>query len=85
VDEEHVNVWDDLRDGWKAGPGRAVRLAAAEARLFTRRPRGFDAFIVGYPGHADLPAARRAAAGRPVVFNPLVSLADTLVSDRGRV
>jgi glycosyltransferase involved in cell wall biosynthesis len=84
VDEEHVDVWDDLREGWRAGPGRAARLAAAEARLFTRRPRGFDAFIVGYPGHPDLPAARRAAAGRPVVFNPLVSLADTLVSDRGR-
>ena len=84
VEEEHVAVWDDLRDGWSAGPGRALRLAAAEARLFTRRPRGFDAFVVGYPGHLDLPAARRAARGRPVVFNPLVSLADTLVGDRGR-
>jgi glycosyltransferase involved in cell wall biosynthesis len=84
VHEEHVAVWDDIRDGWSAGPGRALRLTAAEARLFTRRPRGFDAFIVGYPGHADLPAARRAAGGRPVVFNPLVSLADTLVGDRGR-
>ena len=49
-----------------------------------RRPRDFDALIVGYPGHFDLPAARRAARGRPIVFNPLVSLADTLVSDRGR-
>ena len=29
-------------------------------------------------------AARRAARGAPVVFNPLVSLADTLVEDRGR-
>jgi len=77
-------VWDDVREGWNAGPGRAARLAAAEARLFTRRPTGFDAFIVGYPGHLDLPAARRAAGRRPVVFNPLVSLADTLVSDRGR-
>jgi glycosyltransferase involved in cell wall biosynthesis len=84
VEEEHVAVWDDLREGWSAGPGRALRLAAAEARLLTRRPRGFDAFVVGYPGHFDLTAARRAAAGRPVVFNPLVSLADTLVSDRGR-
>ncbi len=84
VHEEHVSVWDDLRDGWKAGPGRALRLAAAEARLFARRRAAFDAFIVGYPGHLDLPAARRAAGGRPVVFNPLVSLADTLVSDRGR-
>jgi glycosyltransferase involved in cell wall biosynthesis len=84
VEEEHVAVWDDLREGWSAGPGRALRLAAAEARLLTRRPRGFDAFVVGYPGHLDLTAARRAAAGRPVVFNPLVSLADTLVGDRGR-
>jgi glycosyltransferase involved in cell wall biosynthesis len=84
VHEEHVAVWDDLREGWTAGPGRALRLAAAEARLFTRRPRDFDAFMVGYPGQLDLPAARRAARGRPVVFNPLVSLADTLVGDRRR-
>jgi glycosyltransferase involved in cell wall biosynthesis len=84
VQEEHVAVWDDVRHGWSAGPGRALRLAAAEARLFTRRPRGFDAFVVGYPGHLDVPAAQRAARGRPVVFNPLVSLTDTLVADRGR-
>jgi len=84
VHEEHVAVWDDLREGWSAGPGRALRLAAAEARLLTRRPDGFDAFIVGYPGHLDLPAARRASRGKPIVFNPLVSLADTLVGDRGR-
>jgi glycosyltransferase involved in cell wall biosynthesis len=84
VHEEHVAVWDDLREGWSAGPGRALRLAAAEAQLFARRPRNVDAFVVGYPGHFDLPAARRAARGRPVVFNPLVSLADTLVGDRGR-
>jgi glycosyltransferase involved in cell wall biosynthesis len=84
VEEVHVAVWDDLREGWSAGPGRALRLAAAEARLFRRRPRGFDAFVVGYPGHLDMPAAKRAACDRPVVFNPLVSLADTLVGDRGR-
>jgi glycosyltransferase involved in cell wall biosynthesis len=40
--------------------------------------------IVGYPGHVDLPAARRAAHGAPVVFNALVSLFDTLAGDRGR-
>jgi glycosyltransferase involved in cell wall biosynthesis len=44
----------------------------------------FDAVLVGYPGHLDLGAARRIARGRPVVFNPLVSLSDTLVGDRGR-
>jgi len=84
VEEVHVSVWDDDRNGWSAGPAQAARLSAAEARLLTRRPRDFDAFIVGYPGHFDLPAARRAARGRPIVFNPLVSLADTLVADRGR-
>jgi glycosyltransferase involved in cell wall biosynthesis len=83
--EEHVSVWDDDRHGWGAGPKRALQLALAEGRLLARRPRpDVDAFIVGYPGHFDLPAARRAAHGRPLIFNPLVSLADTLVGDRGR-
>ena len=84
VVEEHVSVWDGDPHGWGAGPTRALRLAAAEARLLTRRRPDADALIVGYPGHFDLPAARRAARGRPVVFNPLVSLVDTLVADRGR-
>jgi glycosyltransferase involved in cell wall biosynthesis len=85
VAERHVDVWEGRRDGWSAGPGTALRLAAAEARLYSARPTaGADAVIVGYPGHLDLPAARHAARGRPVVFNPLVSLADTLVEDRGR-
>jgi len=84
VDEVHASVWDDARHGWKAGAGTAARLALAEARLFTRRTPSADALIIGYPGHFDLLAARRAARGRPIVFNPLVSLADTLVSDRGR-
>ena len=77
-------MWDDDRRGWGAGPARALQLAVAEGRLLGRRPADIDAFIVGYPGHFDLPAARRAARGRPLIFNPLVSLADTLVGDRGR-
>ena len=77
-------MWEGVRDGWSAGAERALKLAAAEARLLARRPRHFDAVIVGYPGHFDLPAARRAARGRPVIFNPLVSLVDTLAGDRGR-
>jgi glycosyltransferase involved in cell wall biosynthesis len=83
VVEEHVGVWEGRRDAWSAGLATALRLAAAEARLALRRAGG-DAVVVGYPGHLDLAAARRAARGRPVVFNPLVSLADTLVADRGR-
>ena len=83
VVEEHAGVWEGSHDAWAAGVGTALRLAVAEARLLRRRVSG-DAFIVGYPGHVDVPAARRVGRGRPVVFNPLVSLADTLVTDRGR-
>jgi glycosyltransferase involved in cell wall biosynthesis len=84
VREEHVAVWEETRHGWNAGIGSAVRLARAEAQLLRRRVSDVDAVIVGYPGHLDLAAARRAARGLPIVFNPLVSLADTLVSDRAR-
>lgn len=84
VIERHEPVWDGRRHNWSAGPGAAVRLAAAEAKLLTRPDGDFDVVLVGYPGQADLPAARRVARGRPLVFNPLVSLFDTFVSDRGR-
>ena len=77
-------MWEGTRDGWRAGPRTALRLARAELRLLRWPSERYDAVIVGYPGHFDLPAARRAARGAPVLFNPLVSLADTLVSDRGR-
>src|SRR6478735_2432679 len=84
VIERNVEVWRG-RDNWGAGIGTATRLAAGEARLLMRPGVGdVDAVIVGYPGQFDVPAARRAARGAPVVFNPLVSLADTLVADRGR-
>jgi len=82
--ERHEPVWDGRRDSWRAGLGAAAQLAVAELRLLRRPSATYDALIVGYPGHFDLPAARRAARGRPIVFNPLVSLADTFVADRGR-
>jgi glycosyltransferase involved in cell wall biosynthesis len=84
VVEHHVPVWEERPGYWRAGLGAAARLAAAEARLLTRRLPAADAVIVGYPGHLDVPIARLRARGRPVVFNPLVSLRDTLVSDRRR-
>jgi glycosyltransferase involved in cell wall biosynthesis len=84
VVERHVPVWEGREQKWRAGLSAALRLAVAQVRLL-RRPRvDADAVIVGYPGHLDLPAARRFARGRPVVFNPLVSLVDTLVGDRAR-
>jgi len=85
VTERHVSVWEGREHKFAAGLGSAARLALAEIELAARRPdASFDVLIVGYPGHLDLPAARRAARGRPVVLNPLVSLSDTLVEDRGR-
>jgi glycosyltransferase involved in cell wall biosynthesis len=84
VVERHEPVWEAREHKFKAGVRAAARLAAAELRLRRRVQTPFDALVVGYPGHLDLGAARHAAGDRPVVFNPLVSLTDTLVSDRGR-
>ena len=84
VVERHEPAWEGLEHKFAAGAGAALRLAAAEVRLYRRPKYDFDAVVVGYPGHFDLPAARHVARGRPIVFNPLVSLADTLVADRGR-
>src|SRR6059058_1038691 len=82
VVERHVGVWEGRRDSWRAGPATLARLAVAELRLLRRPSAAFDVVLVGYPGHLDLKAARRVAQGRPVVFNPLVSLADTFIADR---
>ena len=84
VVERHVPVWEGQNEKWRAGVTAAPRLVLAEMRLLRRPDFQADAVIVGYPGHLDLPAARRAASGRPLIFNPLVSLFDTLVGDRGR-
>ena len=83
--ERHTSVWEQRQHKWSLGIGAAARIALAEARLLlgSRRLR-FDALIVGYPGHFDVPAAKRIARGKPVIFNPLVSLHETLVEDRGR-
>jgi glycosyltransferase involved in cell wall biosynthesis len=84
VVERHAPVWEGSRDNWSARTTKGLRLALAEARLWWP-PRGeYDLVIVGYPGHFDMPRARRAAGKRPLVFNPLVSLYDTMVEDRGR-
>jgi glycosyltransferase involved in cell wall biosynthesis len=85
VVERHAGVWEGRRHKWSVGPGAAARVAAAEARLLLgRRQERFDAVIVGYPGHFDLPVAKRVARGKPVIFNPLVSLHETIVEDRAR-
>ncbi len=84
VVERHVAVWEGQEHKWDVGPRSALRLLVAEARLALPRREQFDVLRVGYPGHLDMPAARLAARGRPIVFDPLVSLSDSFVADRGR-
>jgi glycosyltransferase involved in cell wall biosynthesis len=84
VIERHTPVWEGRRDNWAARWGTALRLAIAELRLRFSPRDTFDAVVVGYPGHFDVPRARRVAGKKPLVFNPLVSLHETLVSDRRR-
>jgi glycosyltransferase involved in cell wall biosynthesis len=68
--------------------GRAARgtlsVLSAEARLLAPRRRNFDVVIVGYPGHFDVPRARRVAGRAPLVFDAVLSLEDELVSVRRR-
>ena len=83
VVERHRPVW--RRHNWSPSLGSVVRLARAEVALSRIDPGDADVLVVGYPGHPDMAVAARIANGRPVVFNPLVSLTDTLVDDRGVV
>ncbi len=84
VVEQHREVWG--RQNWSLGLRQLGRVVRAERSLARERDREreADVVLVGYPGHFDLPSARRVARGRPIVFNPLVSLHDTLVDDRRR-
>jgi glycosyltransferase involved in cell wall biosynthesis len=60
----------------------AFNVFAAEWRLLAPRPRDFDVIIVGYPGHFDVPRARRLARKRPLVFDAVLSLENELVDVR---
>ena len=81
VAEVHVPVWEGRRHKFDVGATAALRLLLAQTELGASRATDADAVIVGYPGHLDLGRAKR--LGIPIVFNPLVSLWDTFVNDRG--
>jgi hypothetical protein len=67
----------------------ALRIFGAETRLSlpqisVPRRKAFDVVIVGYPGHFDVPRARRVARKRPLVFDAVLSLEDELVEVRNQ-
>jgi hypothetical protein len=62
----------------------AASVFAAETRLLRPRRGDFDVVIVGYPGHFDVPQARRLARRKPLVFDAVLSLEDELVEVRRR-
>lgn len=93
VEEAHVPVFERRRDksgvGVVALAGLAVRLALAYLRLVpdvALRLLRCDTLMIGYVGQLDLVVLSPVAQllGRPVIFNPLVTLTDTIVEDRGR-
>ena len=80
VEEIHEEVWSNEHK-FALGARLLPRLAAAELRLARRRVTS-DVVLVGYPGQFDLWAAKR--TGKPVAFNAMLSLHETLVDDRNR-
>jgi hypothetical protein len=66
------------------GPRGTLSVLGAETKLLAPRRRDFDVVIVGYPGHFDVPRARRVAGRAPLVFDAVLSLEDELVSVRRR-
>jgi glycosyltransferase involved in cell wall biosynthesis len=95
VAECHRPVWERSphKAGSFLGPARLAaaggRFAAAWAGLAVaeRRAGAADVLVAGYPAQPDAPFAALAARRRrtPLVVDMMVSLADTLVDDRGRV
>ena len=91
VEECHVPVFERARDKGSlstvALAGLALRLMFAYLRLIPDvglRLLRCDALVTGYIGQIDTFVLATVAriAGKPVIFNPLVSLTDTLVEDR---
>lgn len=62
------------------------RWLAAQARLWQRRSElsAADVVLVPYPGYLDMPIARLVTDDleRPLIFDPFVSIYDTVVGDR---
>jgi glycosyltransferase involved in cell wall biosynthesis len=79
-----VEVVERHRQLGRGGLRGTLDVILAETRLSTPGRKGAEALVVGYPGHFDVPRARRLAGPRPLVFDAVLSLEDELVSVRQR-
>ncbi|MSP14507.1 MAG: glycosyltransferase [Chloroflexi bacterium] len=92
VYECRTPLWGDtaarleLASGSRQAAGLLPRLGRAWAELVARHLRvpTYDVMIVGYPGHLHMPLARFLAWSRrkPLIFDPFISLTETIVEDR---
>lgn len=90
VSTVHVPMWPEAGDRaalpTQGGLVRWVWRWLRAQRALSRRRREVaqaDAILVPYPGHFDVALAKR--FGKPVVFDPFLSLWDTAVGDRALV
>ena len=77
-----IEVLERQRQLERGGVRGLMDVLDAELRLLTTRQVPADAVVVGYPGHFDVPQARRIARKRPLVFDAVLSLEHELVSVR---
>jgi hypothetical protein len=93
VVEVHASIWSNTHDktALLASPVALVRLGLRLTRAYgallvrmLRRIGHADSVMFGYIGQLDVlllgPMAR--LFGKPVIFNPLITLTDTLIEDR---
>lgn len=91
VEEAHAPVWERLRDKSGVGPRQLARIALELTLAYCRlvpevalRLLRCDALVIGYIGQLDMlllgPVAK--LMRKPVIFDPLVTLTDTIVEDR---
>ena len=86
VSECHVPFWENIED--KTGKIKkfsfVIKLHIAHMKLLFKRfkYRNPDLIIVGYIGQLDMLLARICFPKKKIVFNPMISLYDTLVLDR---
>ena len=95
VVECHARLWRNTADkirsvkGGLFNPGLLRRTLGSYLRLLRRYAKigDYDVMVVGYAGHFDLFLAKLLTtfSRRPLVFDALVSLTETIVEDRGLV